>query len=189
MRRGRAALRTIDRALTRHVALVGFMAAGKTTIGRHLAEELGVPFVDTDEAIVAMHGPIAALFAARGEHGFREAECAAVSGVLDGPPCVIALGGGAVTHAPTRAILRERALRVYLQIPVESLVERLRRSRTVRPLVGEHPSFERVSELLAGREPLYLESDLVVRGPLRSKRAFAREIATRLRDHAARSAS
>ena len=97
--------------------------------------------------------------------------------MLDGPPCVIALGGGAVTHAPTRDLLRGRALRVYLQIPVEALVERLRRSRTIRPLVGEHPSVERVRELLDAREPVYLESDLVVSGPRRSKRAYAIEIA------------
>ena len=153
------------------------MAAGKTTIGRHLARELGVPFVDTDETIVERHGPIPALFAERGETGFRAAELEAVREALSGPPCVIALGGGAVTHAPTRDLLRGRALRVYLQIPVEALVERLRRSRTIRPLVGEHPSVERVRELLDAREPVYLESDLVVSGPRRSKRAYAIEIA------------
>jgi shikimate kinase/3-dehydroquinate synthase len=160
------------------------MAAGKTTIGRHLARELGVPFVDTDDAIVARHGPIAELFRARGEAGFREAEFEAVRGVLDGPPCVIALGGGAVTHAPTRALLRDRALRVYLQIPVESLFERLQHSRTIRPVLGEQPTLERVRELLAPREPLYLESDIIVPGPHHSKRAFALAIAARLRDHA-----
>jgi shikimate kinase len=159
------------------------MAAGKTTIGRHLARELGVPFVDTDDSIVARHGPIATLFGERGEAGFRDAEYEAVREVLAGPPCVIALGGGAVTHPPTRVLLRERALRVYLQIPVESLVERLRRSRTVRPLVGEYPTIERVRDLLMPREPLYLESDIIVPGPRRSKRAYAIAIAERLREH------
>ncbi len=160
------------------------MAAGKSTIGRHLARELGVAFVDTDDAIVARHGPIAELFRTRGETGFREAEFEAVREVLDGPPCVIALGGGAVTYAPTRAVLSDRALRVYLQIPVESLFERLQRSRTVRPILGDRPSLERVRELLAPREPIYLESDIVVPGPHPSKRAFALAIAARLRDHA-----
>jgi shikimate kinase len=161
------------------------MAAGKTTIGRHLARELGVLFVDTDESIVARNGPISALFAERGEDGFRAAERDAVAAVLDGPPCVIALGGGAVTYGPTRELLRTRALRVYLEIPIDALVVRLRRSRTIRPLVGEHPTAERIRELIEPREPIYLESEIVVRGPRRSKRAFALEIAERLRAHGA----
>jgi len=160
------------------------MAAGKTTIGRYLANELGVAFVDSDEAIVERYGAIAALFAARGERGFREAEFEAVRAVLDRPPGVIALGGGAITHGPTRELLRERSLRVYLEIPIEALVARLRRSPTIRPLVGPSPTVERVRELLAPREPIYLESDIVVRGPRRSKRAFALEIAARLRERA-----
>jgi shikimate kinase len=157
------------------------MAAGKTTIGRHLARELGLPFVDTDETIVRVHGAIPELFAARGEAGFRAAELEAVREALAGPPCVIALGGGAVTHEPTRALVGDGAVRVYLQIPVESIVERLQRSRTIRPLVGERPTVERVRELLAPREPIYLESEIVVRGPRRSKHEFALEIAERVR--------
>ncbi|MBD5634668.1 MAG: shikimate kinase [Candidatus Eremiobacteraeota bacterium] len=159
------------------------MAAGKSTIGRHLARELGVPFVDTDDAIVERFGPIPDLFSARGEAGFREAELEAVRAVLAGPPSIIALGGGAVTYVPTRELLRAGAVRVYLDIPVEALVARLKRSQTVRPLVGSDPTIERVRALLEPREPIYLESDIVVRGPRRSKRAFALEIAARLRAH------
>ena len=153
------------------------MAAGKTTVGRHLARELGLPFVDTDDLIVAREGPIAPLFARVGEAGFRAAECAAVCEALDGPLAVIALGGGAITHEPTRALLAARALRVYLDVPVETLVERLRRSRTVRPLVGAEPTIERVRALLDAREPLYREADLTVRSPQTSKLAYARRIA------------
>ncbi len=153
------------------------MAAGKTTVGRHLARELGLPFIDTDDLIVAREGPIAALFARVGEVGFRAAECAAVREALDGPLAVIALGGGAITYEPTRALLAARALRVYLDVPVETLVYRLRRSRTVRPLVGTDPTIERVRELLDAREPLYREADLTVRSPQTSKLAYARRIA------------
>ncbi len=166
--------------MERHVALVGFMAAGKTTIGRFVARELGLPFVDTDELIVARHGPIPDLFARAGEAGFREAEREAVCAALAAPRSVIALGGGAVTHPPTRAALAERALRVYLEIPPETILARLRRSRTVRPVVGSEPTLERVRELLALREPLYRTSEIVVRGPRRSKLAFARAIVERL---------
>jgi shikimate kinase len=157
------------------------MAAGKSTIGRYLARELGIPFIDTDDLIVERNGPVADLFARAGEAGFRAAEFEAVRDALDGPPGVIALGGGAITYAATRALLAERALRVYLEIPVDTLVVRLRRSRTVRPLVGAEPTAERVRELLEAREPLYREADIIVAGPRRSKRAFAREIAERIR--------
>jgi shikimate kinase len=153
------------------------MAAGKTTVGRHLARELGLPFVDTDDLIIAREGSIAALFARVGEAGFRAAECAAVRETLDGPLAVIALGGGAITYEPTRVLLAARALRVYLDVPVETLVYRLRRSRTVRPLVGPEPTVERVRELLDAREPLYREADLTVRSPQSSKLAYARLIA------------
>lgn len=153
------------------------MAAGKTTIGRHLARELGIPFVDTDDLIVARSGAIAELFARGGEAAFREAELGAVREALAGDLAVIALGGGAVTYPPTQALLAERALRVYLEIPAETLASRLKRSRTVRPLVGPAPTVERVAELLALREPAYRAAEITVRGPHPSKLAFARDIA------------
>ncbi len=168
-------------ALVRHIALVGFMAAGKTTIGRRVAAHLGVPFVDTDDAIVELFGPIPDLFAREGEAGFRAREFEAVRATLDRPPSVIALGGGAVTYAPTRALLAERATRVYLEVPVPALVARLRRSRTVRPLVGPNPSYERVRGLLDEREPIYRECEITVRGARRSKDRLAEEIAATIR--------
>ncbi|GAC1308824.1 MAG: shikimate kinase AroK [Vulcanimicrobiaceae bacterium] len=164
---------------------MGFMAAGKTTIGRHLARELGMPFVDTDEIIVARSGPIAELFAHGGEPRFREAEYAAVREALAGPLAVIALGGGAVTYPPTQALLAAAALRVYLDISAETLTTRLRRSRTIRPLVGAAPTVEHVRGLLAAREPAYRAADLSVRGPYQSKLAFARGIVAALERHVA----
>jgi shikimate kinase len=169
----------VSRAL--HIALVGFMAAGKSTIGRQLALELGVPFIDTDDLIVARNGAVADVFARDGEAGFRVVELEAIREALDGPDAVIALGGGAVTHEPTRRLLAERTLRVYLDIAVDTLVTRLRRSRTVRPILGPAPTEERVRELLALRDPLYREADIVVEGPKSSKTAYAREIAERIR--------
>jgi shikimate kinase len=164
-----------------HVALIGFMAAGKSTIGRHVARELALPFVDTDALIAERHGPIHEIFAREGDAAFRGYEFDVVRGVLAGPPAVVALGGGAVTHEPTRALLAERALRVYLEVPVPSLLARLRKARTIRPVIGEEPTAERVRALLAQREPLYREAELTVRGARRSKRALAREIAERVR--------
>jgi len=164
----------------KHVALIGFMAAGKTTVGRHLARELGVAFVDSDAAIVERHGSIAEIFRRSGETGFRALEYDIVRELLQAPPGVLALGGGAVTHPPTRALLAAHALRVYLDMPAETLAARLRRSPTVRPLFGTAPTLARVRALLAEREPLYREADLVLSGPRRTQAEFAREIALRL---------
>jgi len=164
----------------KHVALIGFMAAGKTTVGRHLARELGVAFADSDAAVIKRHGPIADIFRRSGEAGFRALEYAVVRELLEAPPGVLALGGGAVTHPPTRALLAAHALRVYLAMPAETLLGRLRRSPTVRPLFGTMPTLAGVRALLAEREPLYRDADLVLSGPRRTQAAFAREIADRL---------
>ncbi len=164
-----------------HVALIGFMAAGKSTIGRHLAHELELPFVDTDALIAERHGPIHEIFEREGNEAFRRYEFETVREVLAGPRAVVALGGGAVTHEPTRRLLAERALRIYLEVSVGSLVARLRNARTIRPVMGGEPTPERVRALLALREPLYREAELTIRGARRSKRALAREIAERVR--------
>jgi shikimate kinase len=137
--------------------------------------------VDTDEVIVARHGPIPELFARQGDAAFRAHELDAVRDTLDGPPAVVALGGGAVTHEATRALLAQHALRIYLEVPVESLVARLRRSRTVRPVLGDEPTPARVRELLAAREGFYREAEIVVRGARRSKAELALEIAALVR--------
>ncbi len=82
-------------ALGKHLALIGFMGAGKTTVGRQVAERIGRPFVDTDEEIEKRHGPIPELFE-RGEPEFRRLEEQIVAEALAGPKAVIALGGGAI---------------------------------------------------------------------------------------------
>ncbi|MBC5810739.1 MAG: shikimate kinase [Candidatus Eremiobacteraeota bacterium] len=164
-----------------HVALVGFMGAGKSTVGRRLAKELGMQFVDTDETIVARYGPIPEIFARDGEPAFRARELEAVRDALDGPPCVLALGGGAVTHPPTRSLLAERALRVYLDVPFSVLLGRLRRSKTKRPLLGDAIDPAHVRALHAARRPLYAESEMSVSGSRRSLGAIAREIADLVR--------
>jgi shikimate kinase len=164
-----------------HFALTGFMAAGKSTIGKLLARELELPFADTDTLIVARHGPIEEIFARVGAETFRHYEFEALQEVLAGPRTVIALGGGSLTYEPTRALIAERAVRIFLDVPVESLVTRLRNSHTIRPVLGPHPTVARVRELLALREPIYRQAELTVRGARRSKRALAREIAEQVR--------
>jgi 3-dehydroquinate synthetase/shikimate kinase len=127
------------------------MGARKTTLGRDGARVLSRPFVDVDEAITAEHGPVAELFASRGEAAFREIEARVVRDALARPdPAVIALGGGAVE---TPGLLPdERAIVVHLPVDVETAWERVRRSP--RPLARDETEFRRRFEL---RAPLYAE--------------------------------
>ncbi len=164
----------------KHIALVGFMAAGKTTVGRALAEKLGFEFADSDALLVARHGPITAIFASGGESRFRKFEYEVVRELLAAPPQVLALGGGAVTHAQTAALLAERALRVYLEAPLDTLLARLHGSTTLRPLLGPAPTRARVRALLAEREPLYRQAELIVSVAGRTHVAVAQDIARRL---------
>ena len=141
-------------ALGRHVVLVGFMGAGKTTLGRDAAVRLGREFLDLDRVIEERAGrSIAALFEERGESGFRELERHAARVALSAPqPLVIALGGGAVTSPETRELLRE-AFVVLVDIDIESAWERVRRSKK-RPLARDEGAFRRLYE---ERAPVYRE--------------------------------
>jgi len=120
------------------LVLVGPMAAGKTSVGRRVARTLAVPFVDTDKRVASAHGPIPAIFAEHGEDHFRALERAEVAAALDAPAGgVISLGGGAVTDAGTRALLRERPV-VFLTVTPEAVAARIRSGG--RPLLeGDDP--------------------------------------------------
>lgn len=145
-----------------HVALTGFMAAGKSTIGKKLARKLGVKFYDVDELVTAEHGPISDIFYAQGEKQFRRYEYEAICKVLDSEPGIVALGGGAVTYDDSLAILKKRAYRVFVKVPPEQILGRLRRSKNVRPLIGPTPSLSKIKELYSARMPRYSHSDHVV---------------------------
>jgi shikimate kinase/3-dehydroquinate synthase len=136
-------------ALGKHLALIGFMGAGKSTIGREVAERTGRPFVDTDEEIERRFGPIPALFE-RGEHDFRRIEEQVVAEALAGPDAVIALGGGAILSERTRQRLEARAFPVFLDVDVETAWQRVRESD--RPLARNEHDFRRLYET---RKPLY----------------------------------
>ncbi|MDQ5816159.1 MAG: 3-dehydroquinate synthase [Actinomycetota bacterium] len=120
------------------IVLVGFMGAGKSTIGRLLAERLGLPFVDTDALIESQQGAsISELFAREGERGFRRIESRAVTRVLEGPEAVVALGGGAVTDPATCSAL-EWAKVVFLDVSFGVALSRLRREGVDRPMLTLH---------------------------------------------------
>ncbi len=140
-------------ALGRHLALIGFMGAGKSTLGAEVARRLGRPFRDVDAEIEEVEGPIAELFERAGERRFREIEEAYVRArVASGDLAVIGLGGGAVTTPAVREILQERAFTVHVDVEVETAWERVRGSR--RPLARDGSEFRRLYE---ERRPLYEE--------------------------------
>ncbi|HEX8826885.1 MAG TPA: shikimate kinase [Xanthobacteraceae bacterium] len=149
--------------MKRHVALLGFMASGKSTVGRRLARKLKCAFFDTDELIVQAHGAVPDIFYNEGEPAFRRYEHAALSGVLDnGAPGIIALGGGAVTFAANQQLLKKRAYRVFIKVSPEQILERVRRSRVVRPLLGPTPTLAKIRDLYVNRLPYYAHADHVV---------------------------
>jgi shikimate kinase/3-dehydroquinate synthase len=147
-------------ALEKHVALVGFMGAGKSTIGREVAERAARPFVDTDEEIERLHGPIPELFE-RGEAEFRRIEERVVAEALAAAPAVVALGGGAVLSETTRERLRATAFVVHVEVDVADSWERVRGSD--RPLARDEGDFRR---LYSERKSLYEEvSDATASDP------------------------
>ena len=129
-------------ALRKHIALIGFMGAGKTTIGREVARLTQRPFVDTDEEVERRHGPIAEIFQERGESEFRRIEEQVVAEALSGPTAVIALGGGAVLSATTRDRLERSAFAVWVPVDLETAWARVRRSD--RPLAQDRDHFKRL---------------------------------------------
>ena len=146
-----------------HIALTGFMAAGKSTIGKKLARKMGCAFYDIDDIIVKSHGAIGDIFYAQGEAQFREYELETIEHVIESePPGIIALGGGAVTYDKTLKLLKKRTYRIFIKVPPEQILGRLRRSKRVRPLIGPAPSLSKIKELYAQRMPHYAHADFVV---------------------------
>jgi shikimate kinase len=167
----------------RHVALVGFMAAGKSTIGRRLARELGCEFYDTDALVVRAHGTVATIFADEGEAAFRRYEREAIAQVLsNGEGSVVALGGGALTSSANRALLAERAHRVFLKASPEQILARVQRNRKRRPLLGTRPTLDRIRELYHARLPDYAAADHVVEARRMSDREVLDDILLWLRE-------
>lgn len=146
-----------------NLVMVGPMGAGKTCIGRRLAERFGVQFVDIDHAIVEHAGAsIPSIFEHSGEAGFREHERAVLAQVLAGTGQLVSTGGGAVLDAENRRLIRERGFVIYLSVGVETQMERLARDRT-RPLLQREDRGQVLHDLAVLRAPLYREvADLVL---------------------------
>ncbi|HVT69544.1 MAG TPA: shikimate kinase [Trebonia sp.] len=142
------------------IVLVGFMGAGKTTVGRLLAAKLGVPFTDSDHVIEARAGkPVPRIFADEGEPAFRQLEHEVITDLLAGPDTVLALGGGAVGHEGTRAALdaaRDVPV-VYLKVGYAEAMRRVG-GDSGRPMLAR-PDIARLYET---RDPLYAQAATLV---------------------------
>ena len=172
--------------LDRPIVLVGLMGAGKSTIGRRLARRLRLQFVDSDVAIEEASGTSTAeLFERYGEQDFRDGEKRLVARLVDGSVRVIATGGGAFTDPDTRALLKERAITVWLDAPVEVLAERTAR-RNNRPLLRKGNRVETLAQLAEQRGAMYSEALIHIRSGKGSHSQVVEAIIAALEEHLAR---
>jgi shikimate kinase len=148
--------------LRRSLVLVGLMGAGKTTVGRRLADRLEASFADSDEEIeAAANMSIAEIFERHGEDYFRDGERRVIARLLEGPACVLATGGGAFMNDETRALINQQAVSIWLKADLDVLVERTAK-RTTRPLLRNGDPREILRGLINARYPIYAEAQLTI---------------------------
>lgn len=160
-----------------NIYLVGPMGAGKTTVGRHLAELLGREFLDSDHEIERKTGAtIPWIFEKEGEKGFRHRETMVISELTARTELVLATGGGAVTQSPNREFLKQRGIVVYLYTPVEIQLQRTYRDKN-RPLLQVENPEQKLRDLLTLRDPLYRE---VAHYIIETNQGAARDLAQKI---------
>ncbi|WP_404333550.1 shikimate kinase [Sphingomonas sp. MMS12-HWE2-04] len=137
------------------IVLVGLMGAGKTTVGRRLAQRMRLPFVDADHEIEAAAGmTISDIFERFGEPHFRDGERRVIARLIDGSPKIIATGGGAFLQEQTRALILDQSVAIWLDAEPAVLADRVRR-RDTRPLLRGRDPQEILTELAGIRNPYY----------------------------------
>lgn len=148
--------------LDRTITLVGMMGAGKSAIGRQLAQRLGLRFVDADTEIESAAGcSIPEIFQQYGEEYFRAGERRVISRIVDDGPYILATGGGAFIDPETRRLLQERTTTVWLNAQFDVLWERVSK-RSHRPLLQTSDPQATLKQLLVDRNPVYAEAQLTV---------------------------
>jgi shikimate kinase len=148
--------------IPRTIVLVGLMGAGKSAIGRRLAQRLHLPFVDADAEIELAAGQtIAEIFATHGEAAFRDGERRVLARLLAEPVHVLATGGGAFIDPQTRQLVRERGISVWLKAELDVLLRRTAK-RSNRPLLNAGDPVEVLTRLIEQRYPIYATADITV---------------------------
>ncbi|MEL6592032.1 MAG: shikimate kinase [Bacteroidota bacterium] len=151
------------------IYLIGFMTAGKTTLGRQLAADIGWDFIDLDEVIISREGKdIASIFAEEGEDYFRlvEREALEASATTHRSKVIFATGGGLPCFFDNMDRLQELGTSIYLQLPANELLRRIRKDRADRPLVRDKSPEELedfVKQLLAKRQAFYERANHILR--------------------------
>jgi shikimate kinase len=168
-----------------NIFLVGMMGAGKTTVGRALAQKMQMRFADTDKVLVERTGvPVATIFEIEGEEGFRRRESAVLAELAAEPESIIATGGGAILAAENREVMRRCGTVVYLRARIEHLWERTRHD-TSRPLLATPDPRATLTRLLEERDPLYREAaHVVVDTGMQSAGTLAARVIAALEDDA-----
>jgi shikimate kinase len=176
--------------LPRTVVLVGLMGAGKSAVGRRLAQRLDLTFIDADTEIETAAGcPIEEIFARDGEACFRSGERRVIARLLtERPVHVLATGGGAFMDPQTRAIIASHGLSVWLRAELPVLLARTAR-RTNRPLLKQGDPREILARLMAERYPVYAQADLTVDSDERPPEHTVEQVLAALDGHIAASAS
>ena len=168
--------------LSKTVALVGMMGAGKTSLGRRLAAKLEVPFRDADQEIESAAGfSVSEIFEKFGEPYFRDGERRVIARLLGDPPHVLATGGGAFMDTATRTAMKAQALTIWLKAPIGVLLARVKKKNT-RPLLKDRDPKETLEKLLALREPVYAEADITLECPDESQQSALERILAELRE-------
>lgn len=158
-----ASLAALSRRLDRPVVLVGLMGVGKSTIGKRLAQCLGTPFIDADDAVAdAAQMSIPEIFERFGEAYFRDGERRVIARLIEeneGRGAVIATGGGAFVDPETQALILDRAIAVWLDSDLDTLVERVGRRNTRPLLIGKDPRVV-LAQLMEARRPAYARAHI-----------------------------
>ena len=153
-------------SLKKTVALVGMMGAGKTSIGKRLAQRLEAPFADADHEIeAAADMTVADIFAKYGEPEFRRLERSVIARLLHDKPLVLATGGGAYMSDVTRSAMKEAAFTIWLKAPIDILLGRVRKRQEhdqSRPLLNNGDMRATLVKLSSEREPVYALADMIL---------------------------
>jgi shikimate kinase len=167
----------------RSIVLVGLMGAGKSTVGRRLAQRLNISFVDADTAIEEAAGmSIPEIFAGHGEPYFREGERRVITRLLEDGQQVLATGGGAFMNEQTRSAIAARGISVWLKADLPLLMKRVSR-RTDRPLLLNDDPEGVMRKLMETRYPIYGQSDVVIESRDVSHNVIVNDVIRALSSH------
>lgn len=171
------------------IVLVGLMGAGKSSVGRLLAKQLHVPFIDSDDEVEKAAGcSIQDIFDIYGEPAFRDVEERVIERLLNGPAHVLATGGGAFMNPRTRARIAEQGMSVWLHASLDALVKRTQR-RGGRPLLEGTDHRQRLAELSEQRNPTYELADIIVKSGDEQPDVTTHTVLRRLKEHMADTAA